>query len=140
MVGASMGSNGEGWKRYRRKESNKIPREANEGKGTQTSLDKKTTLTYTNQTTWKQRKRNEQKQQRNTLPHLVQSRWVCASLQQQAHDLGLVLLRRHVKGRLPILQVRRRKGDEKKVRDKQEFKFKKEITQQKENKITEYGK
>jgi hypothetical protein len=46
------------------------------------------------------------------MPHLVQSRWVCASLQQQAHDLGLVLLRRHVKGRLPILHVGEERGRE----------------------------
>ena len=47
---------------------------------------------------------------RGRAPHLVQSRWVCASLQQQAHDLGLVRLNRHVKGRLSILQVRKRDG------------------------------
>ncbi len=94
-------------------ESNKIThtkisdwkRAANEGKKTQARLHEKTTSTHTDQPTAS----NELKQQRRTLPHLVHSRRVCASLQQQAHHVGLVLLRRHVKGRLPILQMRRRK-------------------------------
>jgi len=51
-----------------------------------------------------------------SLPHLVQSRWVSASLQQQAHDVGLVLLHRHVKGRLPILQWGEERWNDKKQR------------------------
>jgi hypothetical protein len=87
------------------------------GKRRQTRVDKTTSVIHTDETTGgkKGRKKNSN-DETPSLPHLVQSRWVCASLQQQAHDVGLVLLRRHVKGRLSILQVGRRKGGRRKKR------------------------
>jgi len=108
MVGQRMGAVDGGWEEFSVKlvKLNTETHEREE-KRRQTRVDEATSVIRTGETTGDERK--QRKQLRNTLLHLVQSRWVCASLQQQAHEVGLVLLRRHVKGRLPILQVGRGK-------------------------------
>ncbi len=114
MVGQRMGAIDQGWKEIPVKlvELNTKTREREERGDKQESMRRQASYTQTKRQKGGGKKgRKKSIHETPSLPHLVQSRWVCASLQQQAHDVGLVLLRRHVKGRLSILQVGRGKEE-----------------------------